>query len=276
MTTVVIPAHNESTTIARTLNNLPDLLPIIVVCNGCTDDTADVARSINKNIQVIETPVPSKTNALNLGDNYVRSYPVIYLDADVVLKIGSVERIQEELAKGNIFAVSPYPKMDFTNSSWLVKAYYKIWLSLPYSKNGMIGSGCYALSQKGRQRFEKFPDIIADDGYVRALFTEVERSNVRGSHSIVSAPSSLSWLIKIKTRSRLGRMQLSKTFPELLGNEEKNYRLAMFELLKQPSQWFNLPIYLYVNLLSRFLAANKLKKLSGYQWEKDLSSRELR
>ena len=50
MTTVIIPAHNEESEIARCLDALrpsdrPAELQVIVVCNGCTDGTASVARS---------------------------------------------------------------------------------------------------------------------------------------------------------------------------------------------------------------------------------------
>ncbi len=79
----------------------------------------------------------------------------------------------------------------------------------------MIGVGIYALSEEGRRRFDKFPSIIADDGYVRRLFKPHERICVEECRSIVTAPSSLWGLIKIKTRSRLGRYELSEKFPEL-------------------------------------------------------------
>src|SRR5262245_58336894 len=49
MASVVIPAHNEARVIERGLSSLlegarPGELEIVVVCNGCTDDTAARAR----------------------------------------------------------------------------------------------------------------------------------------------------------------------------------------------------------------------------------------
>ncbi len=85
----------------------------------------------------------------------------------------------------------------------------------------MIGTEVYALSEKGRKRFDAFPEIIADDGYVRALFKADERTLVDSCYSLVRAPANLASLLKIKIRSRLGRYELKKKFPELLGNEEK-------------------------------------------------------
>ena len=55
MVSFVIPAHNEEAVIGRCLTALlagarRDELDIIVVCNGCTDRTAEVARCIWDNL----------------------------------------------------------------------------------------------------------------------------------------------------------------------------------------------------------------------------------
>ncbi len=277
MTSIVIPAHNESAVIEKTLMaillQVRDQDEVIVVCNGCSDDTASIARRFKPRVTVLETEVASKTNALNLGDREARSFPRVYQDADVTLGDGSLEAIARALESNRWLAVSPDPKMNLEGTSWAVRAYYEIWLSLPYCRNGMIGAGVYALSEAGRARFGDFPKVIADDGYVRALFREGERTRVETAHSFVRAPASLRWLVKIKTRSRLGGMELAMKFPGLLANEAKDYSGALNELFSNPVKWPKLCVYLYVNLLSRFLARRRFSNLSKYQWEKDLSSR---
>jgi glycosyltransferase involved in cell wall biosynthesis len=72
MISIIIPAHNEEKVIATTLNELAigafsGAMEVIVVCNGCTDNTARIVATYNPAIRCIETEVPSKTNALNLG-----------------------------------------------------------------------------------------------------------------------------------------------------------------------------------------------------------------
>jgi hypothetical protein len=42
----------------------------------------------------------------------------------------------------------------------------------------MIGVGSYGLSASGRSRFAEFPDVIADDGFVRLQFRAGERVSV--------------------------------------------------------------------------------------------------
>ena len=277
MTAVVIPAHNEAAVIERTLVALlGQATPedeIIVVCNGCSDNTVGVARRFAPRVTVLETEVPSKTNALNLGDRQARSFPRIYLDADVILAEGALGRLARALESGRWLAVSPDPVMILEGTSWVVRAYYDIWLSLPYCRSGMIGAGVYALSKTGRARFGDFPKVIADDGYVRALFTEDERGRVEDAHSMIRAPASLRWLLKIKTRSRLGGMELAIKFPGLLANEAKDYSGALRGMIAHPFNWPKVLVYLYVNLVSRLMARRRLKNLSQYQWEKDLSSR---
>ena len=153
MTAIIIPAHNEVAVIERTLTALLDQAgpddEVIVVCNGCSDDTAAVARRFAERVTVLETEVPSKTNALNLGDRAAGSFPRIYADADVSLGVGALKKIIRALESGRWLAVSPDPVMNLAGASWAVRAYYDIWLSLPYCRSGMIGAGYMPCLRKG-------------------------------------------------------------------------------------------------------------------------------
>lgn len=280
MASIIIPAHNEEHVIANTL--LP-LLPgldqgeyeVIVVCNGCTDRTADEVASVGEGrVRCIETDTPSKTNALNLGDRAATRFPRIYQDADVVLTGETVRRLVQVLDENHFLAASPTMRMDYTGSSWAVRGFYEVWQALPYVQEGMIGTGIFALSQEGRQRFDQFPDIIADDGFVRALFKSHERVSVKNCYSIVRSPTDLEGLIKIKTRSRLGRYELREKFSHLLANEEKDYGNAMFDLLGKPRLWSKIPVYFFVNMVARMRAKRALQDSGFTGWERDESSRQ--
>ena len=277
MSAIILPAHNESGVIAKTLESLLRQVEeddeVIVISNGCKDETEAIARGFEPRITVINTTTPSKVNALNLGDQCARSYPRIYMDADIRLADGALGAIKKTLAASQYLAVSPDPSMDFSGSSWAVKAYYDIWLSMPFCQNGMMGAGVYALSEKGRKRFDHFPDVIADDGFVRALFKEHERGKVIGAKSIVRAPATLYWLMKIKVRSRMGQMQLANMYPELIKNEHKNHSGGILSTLINPFNWPKAIVYLYVSVMSRILARRRLVNIAAYQWEKDISSR---
>lgn len=276
MTTIIIPAHNEEKTIYTCLSPLlnyieQDLLKVIVVCNGCIDNTANVVKKLSSKITCLETEISSKTYALNLGDKISNSFPRLYLDADISLSPDAIMAMHATL-KNNWLATSVEPRMDTSQSSWFVKAFYDIWLMLPYCKSGMIGSGVYALSEEGRARFDQFPDIISDDGYVRCLFKEEERTMTKEHYAIVKAPKDLVSLIKIKTRSRLGRYQLHDNFPHLLPNEEKNYQAAFRSFLFDFKLWPKVFVYLTINFISR-IRARRQYLTKQLKWERDDSNR---
>ena len=151
---VVIAAHNEEAVLDRCLDALlrtarTGELEIAVVCNGCTDGTAEVARGFGEDICVLETPRPPRPRRLNLGDPAVSGFPRFYVDADVLLPLDSVRRIAARLAEGEALAAAPVMSLDLRSSSLAVRAYYRIWAHLPYVREGMIGVGVYALSDDG-------------------------------------------------------------------------------------------------------------------------------
>ena len=277
---VVIAAYNEDEVIGRCLDALlstarPTELEIVVVCNGCTDRTAEVARAYGDGVRVIETPIASKTAALNLGDDAASGFPRLYVDADVTLPLASVRRIAGRLAEPDALAAAPTMQVDLRGSSLAVRAYYRVWTRLPYVREGMIGVGVYALSEDGRRRFEAFPDVIADDGYVRALFDASERVCVDDAPVRVYAPKRFSDLVRIKTRSRLGRYELGQRFPDLMARERgtKSYSDAVRTLVVLPWLWPAAFVYAAVQVKTRWRARRQLASLDTYVWERDPSSR---
>jgi hypothetical protein len=224
---------------------------------------------------VLETPIASKTAAFNLGDTRASGYPRFYVDADVALPFASVQRIASRLDAGDSLAAAPVMDVDLRGSSLAVRAYYAVWQRLPYVREGMIGVGVYALSEEGRRRFEEFPDVIADDGYVRMLFSPLERARVDDAPVRIYAPERLSDLVRIKTRSRLGRYQLRQRFPDLAVRERttKSYRNAAWTIVLRPWLWPAALLYAVVVLQTRRRADAQLASVDDYVWERDQSSR---
>lgn len=275
---IVIPAHNEEKVIIRSLRTLlPGIesgeFEVIVVCNGCTDHTAEVVRSLHDNINVVEVDTPSKTNALNVGDKLASVFPRIYLDADVQLSVDGARAIASALELGDKLVVAPVPCTDLSSSSWGVRAYYEVWMSLPYFKLGMIGAGVYAISEIGRKRFGKFPDIIADDGYIRLLYSSQERGVVNNATSLVMAPKDMGSLIKINTRIRIGGYELHERFAELLRNDDKDYGSAVGDLLRSWRMWPKSALYIIINLWVRYRARKHIGRHGHAGWARDDSSR---
>ncbi|MEN8215220.1 MAG: glycosyltransferase [Pseudomonadota bacterium] len=275
---IIIPAHNEEKVIGRCLTNLlqglnPEEAEIIVVCNGCTDQTAKLVQSTAA-VQLIETPVASKANALNLGDEQAKGFPRIYIDADIQISGEDVKKLAQELKKDTLLAASPVMRVEFKGRSWSIKAFYKIWCCLPFVTQGTIGSGVYALSKTGRERFDKFPEITADDGFVRFLFSPSERGVVKSAAFTVFPPRRLSNLIRIRNRIYFGAYELKKTFPELAARyHESNIGSTFFPLFKKISLWPALLVYISINLYSRIGGRCKFWFGDRQYWNRDESSR---
>jgi glycosyltransferase involved in cell wall biosynthesis len=276
MISVIIPAHNEEGVIARALTALTARdtshgeFDIVVVCNGCNDGTAAIARGYGAAVRVIETPKAGKSHALNLGDAAARSFPRIYIDADIVIAPTDVSALAKRLDDGAL-AVAPLPRFDFSGCSWAVRAFYAIRARMPSAREGFGGSGVYALSEKGRSRFREFPCVVADDGFIRIQFAPAERETLPDVNSLVFPPRRIGDLINTRTRAYYGNFELAALYPELHRKSRRNEQ-ALLSLLAHPSLWAKLAMYLAVNAIARARARSRLRTQHAV-WERDDTSR---
>jgi glycosyltransferase involved in cell wall biosynthesis len=278
MISVIIPAHNEASVISKCITALldqsaPGEIQVLIACNGCSDNTADIARGFGDRVEVIESPVASKSHALNLADQAARGFPRFYLDADVILPRESLLKIADVLQKGPALAAGPAVKFEVMDRPWTVRAFYDICSRLPFLHAGMVGTGVYALSEEGRKRFESFPNITADDTFVRLQFSPQERKTVDSCFSTVSVPRTLRSLIEIKTRSHFGNQELRRRYPEIWKNENTSHGGSIRGLFAYPQLWPGLAIYGYVRIMARVRARWKYSHARQNAWERDESSR---
>lgn len=279
MFSVVIPAHNEEAVIAQSLKRLtegaaPGECEIIVSCNACKDRTADIARSFS-GVTVIETDKPGKPNALTRADQVATAFPRIYLDADILMTAETARELARVLSEGSIHAAAPRLKVDIQGRSWLIKAYYAIWTRLPYCTQGMVGSGVYALSEQGRSRFGDFPELLAEDDFIRLLFAPHERKTLPDHDFIIAAPTSFAALLKLRRRWERSNRQIDNRYDGMRQNDERNYLPFFKELLFKPGLWLALLVYIYAIGSSRLAAAWQLKFAKNpWEWSRDNTARE--
>ena len=206
---IVIPAHNEAAVIGRCLSELAAAaelgeIEVVVACNGCSDDTAAIARRFAR-VDVIELTEPSKTAALNAGDGAVTALPRIYLDADVVVTMAAVDAIIAELDSDRARAARPPIAYDTDRSSWPVRRYYAARNRMPSVMNAMWGGGVYALNRAARARFDRFPEVVADDLWVDGLFARSEVAVVDTDPVVVRVPTRSADLLRVLRRAQLGK-----------------------------------------------------------------------
>ncbi|WP_406388485.1 glycosyltransferase [Streptomyces sp. NBC_00211] len=216
MTSIVIPAHNEGRVIGRLLDALladtPDSGPdIVVVCNGCTDDTASVAGARGPRVRVVEIPTPSKHRALRVGDEHARGFPRLYVDADVVFGAADVRALSEALASGpGLLAAAPGRDIPLSGCAWPVRAYYRVWQRLPAVREGLFGRGVIAVTEPGHARLAALPPLMADDLAASLAFAPQERRVVEAARVVVHPPRTWADLIRRRVRAATSSAELER------------------------------------------------------------------
>lgn len=206
---VVIPAHNEANVIRRCLDSLfsdvrPGELDVVVVCNGCRDGTAALARSAGHPVRVLELGAASKAAALRAGDETALAFPRLYLDADVVLAGSTARRVLGQLRNGAV-AARPPVHYDSSRSSALVRSYYRARSRVPAVLGSLWGAGVYGLSERGRSRFLEFPDVVADDLWLDRQFCAGEVEIVDCAPVVVAVPRRAGDLLRVLRRTYKGK-----------------------------------------------------------------------
>jgi hypothetical protein len=276
---IVIPAHNEANVIRRCLESVLQSadkgeFAITVVCNGCNDDTAAIVRLYFPDVTVIETAIASKVHALNLADKGKKVYPRIYLDADLEITTSSLRSLIEPLQSNEFFTSCGNMDVYTHSSSYVVQAFYSVWQHNRYLSSGKFG-GVFAISEEGAERLGEFPNVTNDDEYVKQQFKSHERAHVDSCVFQMSAPHTLSGLVKIRTRAIRGTVELQK-----LGYASRNSSAAgsltevVKKVLVQPSLWFPLVIYIAISTWVR-VKVLLAGRYSNRTWERDESSRGL-
>lgn len=278
MVSIVIPAHDEEQLIGETLAALVPQISrdteVVVVCNGCTDLTADVVHAVAPQIRVETIPTASKSMALNRGDELVTSFPRMYLDADVRLSQGSVAALVEALEQGDADVVAPSVHHDISSSSRAVRAYYRIWSRLPSVCDDVVGRGAYALSAQARRSLGPFPSVLGDDHLVRTHFSLARRLVLTGAVSTVRAPRTLRGLLRRKVRAHTGNNEIDRGSREGCRRARRRAREWMVVVREDPRLLPYVPWYVAVSTWPRLVRMARRLRRTEQLWDRDDSSRQ--
>jgi cellulose synthase/poly-beta-1,6-N-acetylglucosamine synthase-like glycosyltransferase len=105
----IICAHNEEEHIEEKLANAFEAAPpvdyeIVLVCDGCTDRTLEIARTVaasRPRLKVIDTPHVGKSAAQNLGVGRAAGDVIVFSDADTLLDKRTIVNLVKDLAGGH-------------------------------------------------------------------------------------------------------------------------------------------------------------------------------
>ncbi|MCF3171918.1 glycosyltransferase [Streptomyces sioyaensis] len=114
--TVLVPAFNEEAGIEATVRSLLASthrdLQIIVIDDGSTDRTVEIARAItDPRVTVVQQPNSGKPGALSTGLRYARCEIIVMIDADTVFEPEALHRLIQPLADPTVGAVSGNTKV---------------------------------------------------------------------------------------------------------------------------------------------------------------------
>lgn len=125
---MIIPVLNEEICITPCVRSIQsqNLLPleIIVVDNGCTDRTAEIARQLG--CLVIGEKMQGLSHARNAGAETAKGDVLCFIDADGTLSNTWLQAASLCFAKANIGAVSGLSI--YTHSSLLKRLYYNLYV----------------------------------------------------------------------------------------------------------------------------------------------------
>lgn len=228
---IIIPASNEAGYIGPCLAALlaqdhAGPVQIVVVANGCRDDTAARAARMQGDfaargwsLEVVERAEGGKIPALNLGDDHAIHACRLYLDADIVVDpdmLGALMRaldVEAPRYAGGRLVVAP-------TTSAVSRAYGRFWSRLPFMTGNVTGAGLFAVNAAGRARWGRFPQLISDDTFVRLQFSEDERLRVASDYRWPLAEG-FSRLVGVRRRQDRGVQEIARLHPELLSRQGK-------------------------------------------------------
>lgn len=231
MISVIIPASNEAALIGRCLRSVfadpaPDGAEVIVVANGCRDDTVKKARAMTGDAEkagwgltVLDLPEGGKPGALNAGDGAARHGARVYLDADIVVDPGLMAQLAKVLVTDAPLYASGQMRIAPAHSI-ATKAYARIYRQVPFMTKGVPGAGLFGVSAAGRARWGAFPQIISDDTYARLQFSSSERTAVAAGYDwpLVEGFGNL---VRVRRRQNDGVAEIAELYPALMKNDEK-------------------------------------------------------
>lgn len=271
---LIIPAHNEETVIGRCLNTLNNLsclneVEIIVVCNGCTDNTAAVARTTVPWATVLDEKTPGKVNALNVGITHAVADVFAFLDSDLEIEGEQIVRLCHHLhQRADKLGACGRMHLETTHSNWLVSQYYRAWQLGPYFNNGKFG-GFFVLKREMMEKLFPLPTLTNDDEFIRR---SIPVGGILYDPAVcftAQAPRTVRALLSVNLRILRGNRQLaSMGLPSGLATGSTILKKG----LSNPRLWVGVAIYVFISAWGRLRMIIQSEQ-SGDQWERDDTSR---
>jgi glycosyltransferase involved in cell wall biosynthesis len=269
--TIIVPAHNESKVVQRLLGVVVEYrrnrsVEVIVVPNGCTDNTSEFVRSFEPEVTVVELLEGSKNKAINAGLSRAKGRVIIVVDADTELDKADLERLVDVMAP-NVKYATIRGNYTYEGCTWPVRCFYRVFEYLDFQREG--GNGIYAVTRDNIiERIGEYPDDVNDDTLSCWSCSPEERAYVAESTVTVHVPRNLNALRRCLSRSARRRYRMDHVFSDRVYSAQRMSRSGkVLKILRKPSLWLAYLVYLGIKwktnqLGLRLFAANDTTWLS--------------
>lgn len=267
---VVVPAHQEAGRIGLLLQGLadgwvPGELDLVVVSNGSTDGTAEVARDaaqrLGMRIRVLDLLQPGKAAAVRAGEGVTRA-PRLYLDADVRCSAAAARALVAAVATSaspttggagarTAHVAVPTREYDLTGCTAPARLYHRTVASLPWVRQQLSGRGAYALSEHAAAEFAAAGEVVADDRLATELVPR-EDAVVVPEVVVVVPARTVRDVVAVRSRIYSGNSALADSHGVARHDHGTARRLSMLlPLLRSPARWPGLVVWAAVTVLAK-------------------------
>ncbi len=266
--TVVVACHNEASLIEARIENLlqsdypPELLEIIVVSDGSTDETEKLARRFtSERVSVIACPErQGKPSALNLGVARAAGEIIVFADARQRFEADAIKNLASNFNDREVGAVSGELVLESDSSvgeSMGLYWKYEKWIRKNESLSGSVVGATGAIYAIRRELWKPLPaETILDDVYTpmqialggwRVVFEERARA-------IDQANSSAGREFRRKARTLTGNYQLCQLMPRLLLPTSR----LLFQFYSHKLMRLAAPIFFVILFISNLVIASRV------------------
>lgn len=258
---VVLAVRNAGDMLRRRLENLvaqeypAERMEVIVVCNGCTDDSEAVAARFARSdprVRVLTSPADAgKAGALNVGVAAATGKFVVFADTRQAFAPQSIRRLLEPFADRSVGAVTGRLVIERTDRPAVegVRWYwaYETALRMTESRTGSVVGATGAIYAIRRELFDELPaKLILDDVYTpMSIVLRGFRTVFAADAVAFDAPSRDAHQEYLrKRRTMIGNLQLARALPVLLlpGRNPVWFRYMSHKLLRLATPLFCLAL----------------------------------
>lgn len=241
--TFVIAAHNEAELIGAkvrgilNLHDPADRIDCIVACDGCTDDTAAVARAAgDARLHVIELPRQrGKLAAIRAALPHARGEIIAFTDANAILEQDALRHLVAPFADSAVVVVSGAKQV--RNGPEAIYWRYERWIRARESSSGSVAGADGALYAVRAAAVDASARAGAADDLLislRAAQTGGRIVFAPGARTTEAASLGATRAFAARTRTVSGALFALESMPELLrpGRNDLWWKLAGHKLLR--------------------------------------------